>query len=140
MRRRELGPSDRLSLYSSTIASQWIIAGIVLWRAMSRGMSLVELGLTVSDPWRTAWMTVALTLILCLSQFGGLRRMARIPAEERGALFRITEKIVPRTKAETAVFAVLAITAGLSEEFLYRGFVFAMFARLFAGAVGQIIY
>jgi len=140
MKRPDLGPSDRLSLYGSTIASQWVIAGIVLWRALARGMNLIELGLTVSDPWRMAWMTVALTLILCASQFAGLRRIARIPAEERGALFRITEKIVPRTMTETAAFTVLAITAGLSEELLYRGFVFALFARLFVGAPAQIIY
>jgi membrane protease YdiL (CAAX protease family) len=41
---------------------------------------------------------------------------------------------MPRTSAETALFAVLACTAGLSEEFLYRGFAFAVFARMSAGS------
>ena len=58
--------------------------------------------------------------------------IARVPYAERGLLFHITEKIMPRTSTETAIFAVLACTAGLSEEFLYRGFVFAFFARAFA--------
>lgn len=140
MRRSNLGSSDRLGLYGSTIASQWVIAGIVLWRALDRGMDRVELGLTISDPWRTAWMTVALTLLLCAGQLAGLRKMARIPLEDRGTLFRLTERIVPRTMRETIAFAALAITAGISEEFLYRGFTFAAFERLFAGTAAPVIY
>lgn len=38
---------------------------------------------------------------------------------------------MPQTNAETAVFAALACTAGLTEEFLYRGFVFVVLARVF---------
>lgn len=37
---------------------------------------------------------------------------------------------MPRTMTEVFVFAALACTAGLSEEFLYRGFAFAAFARM----------
>jgi len=55
-----------------------------------------------------------------------------MPAEERGSHFAITEKIMPRGLIETLVFASLACTAGLSEEFLYRGFVFMAFVRMTA--------
>ena len=34
---------------------------------------------------------------------------------------------MPRTGMETLVYAALACTAGISEEFLYRGFVFMAF-------------
>ena len=37
--------SDRLSLYASTIAFQWLAAGIVLWRTMSHGIRPLQLGL-----------------------------------------------------------------------------------------------
>jgi membrane protease YdiL (CAAX protease family) len=128
--RPEFGTADRLSLYGSTIALQWILAFIVGWRALSRNMGLAALGLTISDPWRTIWISLILTCFLCAGQFASLRRIVRLPSEERGSLFHITEKIMPRSLAETFVFAALACTAGLSEEFLYRGFVFAAFARM----------
>jgi uncharacterized protein len=57
--------------------------------------------------------------------------MSRVPEAQRGFLFRLTEKIMPRTAIETVMFIALACTAGMSEEFLYRGFVFAVFKRMF---------
>jgi uncharacterized protein len=140
MKRQELAASDRLSLYASTIASQWVIAAIVLWRALARGLQFTDLGMTLNNPWKIAWVTVALTLVLCAGQFAGLRKLVQIPDEERGPLFRITEKIMPRTSHETMVFVALATTAGLSEEFLYRGFVFSLFIKLFAFSTFSAFY
>src|SRR5258708_38940986 len=39
---------------------------------------------------------------------------------------------MPKHPGEAFVFVALACTAGLSEEFVYRGFVFAVFSRAFA--------
>lgn len=139
MKMEDLGATGRLSLYATTIFFQWVIAALVLWRALARGMNFGELGVVVSDPWRSAWMTFVLTLLLCAGQIAGLRKMVQIPAEDRGALFRITEKIMPRTWTEGFVFAALAGTAGISEEFLYRGFLLAVFVKVFAGWAGFII-
>ncbi len=134
LKRPELSTADRLSLYGSTIAFQWIIVALVAWRAYSRSMDLGELGLAVSDPWRTTGIAVGLTLLLCAIQFASLRRVVQMPASERGPVFQITEKIMPHSLTEILVFTALACTAGLSEEFLYRGFVFAVFVRMFANS------
>lgn len=136
--RPDFGTSDRLSLYGTTIAFQWFLVFAVAWRAFSRNVRLEELGLTTSDGWRTTWMTATLTVLLCTGQFASLRRILRMPYGERGSLFHITEKIMPRTWTETLVFTALACTAGLSEEFLYRGFLFAVFARMFSKAALSI--
>jgi membrane protease YdiL (CAAX protease family) len=53
-----------------------------------------------------------------------------LPEGKRGSLFAITEKIMPQTPKETYVYAALACTAGIAEEFLYRGFVFMAFVRM----------
>lgn len=129
--RPEFGTADRLLLYGTTIVFQWILAFIVAWRALSRNIGFAALGLTISDRWRTTWTTIILTGVLCAGQLASLGRIVRLPPEERGSLFHITEKIMPRTLAEIFVFVALACTAGLAEEFLYRGFVFAVFARMF---------
>jgi membrane protease YdiL (CAAX protease family) len=127
----DLPPNARLSLYLSTIAYQWLLAAVVAWRAFARGLGALDLGLTAGDLWRTTWIALGMTALLCANQFASLRMMARVPEANRGPLYPLTRKIMPRTNTETAVFAVLACTAGLTEEFLYRGFVFVVLARVF---------
>ncbi len=79
-------------------------------------------------------MALLLTALLCVNQWAGLRKIAGVPANQRGFLFQFTQKIMPQTSTEAFVFVALACTAGLSEEFVYRGFVFAVFFRAFAGS------
>jgi membrane protease YdiL (CAAX protease family) len=130
MKKQELTGADRLSLYGSTIFFQWLLLGIIAWRCVARTVSPEELGIAAVDPWQVAWISVALTGLLCANQVIGLRRITKLPEDKRGSLFAITEKIIPRTASETLVFAALACTAGISEEFLYRGFVFMAFFRM----------
>jgi len=122
--------SDRLSLYGSTIVFQWLMLAIVAVRCLARSVGGDELGISLDDPWRIAWTSIALTVFLCLNQVFGIRKIASVPPEKRPPLFAITERIAPRSSKETIVFAALACTAGISEEFLYRGFVFTAFFRM----------
>jgi membrane protease YdiL (CAAX protease family) len=126
----ELTTADRLSLYGSTILFQWLLVAMVAWRAAARTVSPEELGIAASDPWQAAWTSIALTGLLCVNQVVGLRKISRLPVGQRGSLFAITERIMPRTSKETFIYAGLACTAGISEEFLYRGFVFMAFVRM----------
>jgi membrane protease YdiL (CAAX protease family) len=130
MSKPELTAADRLSLYKNTIFFQWLIVAIVILRSLAREVSPEELGIAVNDPWRIAWISIALTGFLCINQFVGLRRFNKLPQEKRGRLFAITEKIMPQTRRETLIYALLAGTAGVSEEFLYRGFVFMACVRM----------
>jgi membrane protease YdiL (CAAX protease family) len=88
----------------------------------------------VFAPWRTVLIAVILTALLCANQWASLRRIARLPEGQRGFMFRFTKKIMPHNPPEALVFTALACTAGVSEEFLYRGFIFAVFVRAFANS------
>jgi membrane protease YdiL (CAAX protease family) len=126
----EITSADRLSLYGSTIFFQWLVVSIVAWRTLARTVSPEELGLAARDPWQVIWTSIALTGLLCVNQLAGLRKLTRMPEGKRGSLFAITERILPRTPTETLVFSALAFTAGISEEYLYRGFVFMALVRM----------
>jgi membrane protease YdiL (CAAX protease family) len=130
MAKPELSSSDRLSLYASTIFYQWVLVALVGWRMLARDVSPDEIGLTAAGPWRVLWTTVVLTAVLCANQFFGLRKISALPAEKRGSVFAVTEKIMPRISKEKVFFSALALTAGVSEEFLYRGFVYMAFYRM----------
>ena len=129
----ELSSTERISLYASTIAFQWLAVFIVAWRALARGMRFDELGVASPNDLLTFSVAAGMTLLLCANQWFGLRRLARIPPEKRGFIHRFAGKLMPRTPLESLIFFALSCTAGLSEEFLYRGFVFSIFARVFSG-------
>lgn len=126
----ELTSSDRLRLYASTILLQWLIVAVLVVLCARRTVGPNELGVEIGDRWRTVGLTLGLTALFCANQIFGLRKVAQLPAGRRGSLFAISEKIMPRTRTETLVYAALACTAGLSEEFIYRGFVFMAFVRV----------
>jgi membrane protease YdiL (CAAX protease family) len=134
-----LTSSQRLSLYASTIAFQSLLVAAVSWRSLSRHLSPDELGLVVSGGWQTLLIAVIFTALLCVYQLAGLRRFTRLPADRRGFLFRFREKITPQTPMEGLAFVALACTAGLSEEFVYRGFVFAVFSRVFESSTFPVL-
>ena len=126
---------QRLSLYTSTILFQWVLAAVVFWRGYSRHLTPNQLGLVVPGVWRTGLIALVLTAILCLNQWAGLKKMEKTGVDRSSLLFRFRERIMPHTALETVVFAGLACTAGLVEEFVYRGFVFAVCATVFTPSV-----
>ena len=134
-----LTSAQRLSLYASTIVFQWSIVAVIYWRSASRHLAPNELGLVVSDVWRTLFIAVIFTALLCLNQWAGLRKIALLPVERRGFLFQFTQKIMPHTSTEALAFVALALTAGLSEEFIYRGFVVALLIRVLGNSLPAIL-
>jgi CAAX protease family protein len=126
----QLTSSDRLRLYWSTIILQWVIVAVIAVLCARRSVSLEELGLAIAHPIRIFGVAVTLTGVLCVNQIFGLRKIMGLPAERRGSLFSLSQKIMPHTRRETFIYALLAATAGVSEEFIYRGFVFLCFIRM----------
>ncbi|HEV2194247.1 MAG TPA: type II CAAX endopeptidase family protein [Candidatus Acidoferrum sp.] len=120
---------ERLVLYASTIAFQWLAAAIVGWRVWARGYTAQQLGLVFRD--RTTLLIAGIvgTAVIASLQWLNLRRVSRIPPESRGPVQAIAERILPQSAVELLPYLALAITAGLCEEFLYRGFAMAALNR-----------
>ena len=122
-------PGERLSLYWSTITFQWIAAVVVAWRAWAHGLTAQQLGLVMP---RRLWLmliTVCGGVVIVTLQWLNLRRMGRSTSPLRGPIQALAERILPRSTREFVPFLALAVTAGLCEEFLYRGFAMAVIAR-----------
>ena len=121
--------SERVSLYASTIAFQWIAVAVAAWRAWAHGFTKLELGLAVRDWVSVVGLAVGGAAVLAVFQWANLRRVGRSDAPARIRLQALAERILPQAPRETRIFLVLAVTAGLCEEFLYRGFALAAFGR-----------
>lgn len=121
--------AERLSLYASTIAFQWVAVVIAGWRGWAHGFTSLELGLVVSDCAAIAALSVLGTVLIVVLQWLNLRRMGRSASRFRAPLQAVAERILPQSRMELIPFFALAVTAGVCEEFLYRGFAMAAFLR-----------
>lgn len=121
---------ERMLLYGSTIAMQWGVTVFTAWRAVARGLSLDELGLG-----RGKWLEAGVAGLVGGALVAGLhwrnlKRMARAESAGAARMKSIAAHILPHTRVELIPYCGLAVTAGVCEEFLYRGFVFAAIARV----------
>src|SRR5712692_5004040 len=125
-----VGTMERIGLYASTIAFQWFAVAVVAWRAWAHVFTAGQLSLTIHD--RTTILVAAIVgaATIAALQWLTLRRVGRIPVEARGSLQAIAERILPQSTVELLPYLALAITAGLCEEFLYRGFAMAVLAHV----------
>jgi len=103
---------------------------VVAWRAWAHGYSAEQLGLTMHDKARLLVASLVGAVTVSALQWLNLRRMSRLPVDARGPLQAIAERILPHTTIELLPFLALALTAGLCEEFLYRGFTMAVLTLL----------
>lgn len=125
----QMSSRERILLYASTIAFQWVATGVTAWRVWVRGLSREELGLVVHGAGKVAVAAAVGCAALGGLQWLNLRRMGRSPSKVREFMQALAERILPQSPRELPPFLALCLTAGLCEEFLYRGFAMAAFSR-----------
>jgi uncharacterized protein len=121
---------EKLVLYGWTIASQWVIAGLVAWRALARGLSAGNLGLANRSGVNATLGSLALALIAGALHWLNLRRVGKSPGEASELMRSLAKRILPVNSVELLPYCALAVTAGVCEEFLYRGFAMGAFSRV----------
>jgi membrane protease YdiL (CAAX protease family) len=126
----QVGASERIALYLSTIAFQWIAAGVVAWRGWAHGFRAAQLGLTAHNAWTLVLSGIFGAGVIATLQWLNLRRMGRPEARVPAALKGLAQRILPQSTREMPTFFALAFTAGVCEEFIYRGFTMAVFTRV----------
>jgi uncharacterized protein len=120
---------EKLALYAATIAFQWVLVGLVAWRSLVRGLTMPELGLgSQSSPGTIAGGIFGAIFIGGL-QWLNLRRIGKMGGEAPELLRKLANRLLPVNFPEYLPYSALAITAGVCEEFVYRGFAIAAFSK-----------
>jgi membrane protease YdiL (CAAX protease family) len=106
----------------TTIAVQWVTLGIVVFIAL-RGLRLRygELGMRVPRP--SDWPIALATLIIAIVVAGLVSGLFPVPDSAKAVGARLLALPLPTR-------ILLVVTAGVCEEFLFRGFGIAVLARL----------
>jgi uncharacterized protein len=117
-------PGARLRHYRRGVIGEWaavgivaVVAGLTSRSPAGAGLTTRGLGHEVPDIVEVA-VVLALTAVLFRSNNPALMKALRRQAKGFLAL-------LPRTTDERRMFAALAVTAGICEEILFRGFGFA---------------
>jgi uncharacterized protein len=124
VRRREQDPAALIGTFRLTLATQWTWMALVLLAvAVAPSLPLADLGVRPprADP---LVFTLFGALVLSVAAGAFARRAAArrgVPVQAPGDL----AALLPRTAVERRYAVVVAVTAGICEETLYRGFFIA---------------
>ncbi|HSJ25291.1 MAG TPA: CPBP family intramembrane glutamic endopeptidase [Longimicrobiales bacterium] len=115
---REAGPLPRRAAYISSVISLWLLALLTWAVAWLAGLDNAALGLRLMPAgplvaW-TGGLTLAGLAVVFAFHLAGFR--------ESG----ITRQLVPVTAAEKRMFLGVSVTAGICEEFVFRGFLLSV--------------
>lgn len=131
----ETSKIDRIRLYISTMASQWLAAAFLLWRTHAHGIPAARLGIAIPNAALAAVTSVALAALILANQLFSLHQLSTHPAEAKGLLPQMALRIFPQDRSERVIFAVLIATVAICEELIYRGFVQRVFEDWSGGIV-----
>ena len=130
---------DRLRLYVSSMTMQWCVTGLVVWRAFARGLDRAEIGLSLNHVGKLVAVSLGGAILLTSLHCLNLRRVAASKQPAADKLRAIALRILPHSEGELIVFCGLSLTAGVCEEFLYRGFVMASLHRVGLGVASCLL-
>jgi membrane protease YdiL (CAAX protease family) len=115
-------PAARIRHYRRGIIGEWATVGVLLVIGLLAGRTPASVGLTLGPHARTetaivAEVAVVLGVSALLFRFGGRGIRDILRRQARGF-----EALLPRGRSEKQVFALLAVTAGVCEEVMFRAF------------------
>jgi len=139
-------PGARRSFYLRLLILEWGLSllALVVWLA-TPGVSAGQVGLRWPQQWPGLVTVLVVLLVVAFVvvstralRSGALLEAAepvRRPGEGRHAepAGHATLALLPRTAGERRLFTVVGVTAGVCEEWLYRGFFLAVVAALAGG-------
>ncbi len=126
--------SMRRSLYISNSISLWVMALAVLfvWLLLGRPWAALGLRWPETESWDLGWIGSAIfSLAYGLDVWWETRNPSAL-AETRIRWRKFTP-FMPKNKEEVRLFYIVAFSAGVCEEIVFRGFFIYYFTQWFAG-------
>lgn len=139
LRGPDTSQAERLRLYASTIAFQWLLTAVIVWRAGAHGMDNRVLGLATGRAVFTAVISAGLVALVLTNQLVSLRLIGGRPEELHSKLAQVALRIFPQDSLERMIFIGVVATVAICEEFIYRGFVQGLFANIFQSALAGVL-
>jgi membrane protease YdiL (CAAX protease family) len=132
--------NSKLGLYAWNILAEWSLVAWCLWIVRRNGLTLADLGEGMGSPSRI--LVVAGVLVVMVAALGIVSKSQAKkanPEQLRKATSGFS-RLLPLTSAERTVWVPLSFTAGMCEEFLYRGWLLQLLGAAFGSVwIGLIL-
>jgi membrane protease YdiL (CAAX protease family) len=112
-----------LQIYVWNIVAEWSLVACCAWVIRGAGLTLADFGEQLGDPLRL----LIVSIMVALTSASRMQTRKVSPEELMKATANV-RKLLPATGYERIVFVAVALTAGLCEEFLYRGWLLNVIA------------
>jgi membrane protease YdiL (CAAX protease family) len=132
-----IDPTARLLYYRTQVLWEWSWVVVLILIVIPIPEPLKWLGLVV--PNQVGWITLLALLVGVVLSIVLLRRNPRAMAAMQRSM-EASSILLPSTPAERKWFAVTAVTAGICEELLYRGFLMSYIPSNFSMFAGHFIF
>ena len=144
LRRSQVDPNRaRLWLYPALVGELWVLVACVLSLWLYQGRRWALLRLSAPHGWRL-WISLALVSALSAGLAASVVRLARLRRRKRVTMRGQAAAHAPHTRRELGWWAAVSLSAGFSEELIFRGFLIWAFQPLLglwgAGALSLIVF
>lgn len=144
----DAGPDPRVPLFRDTIGGLWLLCAITTGAWLLAGGDWAGLGFVVGAGWGTAaaWTVAVLAVGVLTVQWRSVQRSTEARESYAAQLSGATgyDWIRPTTPREYSHFRVMAVTAGFTEEVVFRGFLIGVLASWLplwlAGGVALVLF
>jgi len=113
--------SRKLRTYAYIILSEWAFVITLLWLSHKHGLSISDLGENLGNMNSTVITTIVLLAIFAIMVFFNVRQLRKMKLEKLETELGPLKMFLPSNKPEFIAFILIAFTAGICEELLYRG-------------------
>ena len=121
-----MADQHRVGLYLRTIATEWLLVGLVLIGLWLAGSSVLTV---LGERWQSFgafFRDLGIGVVFLILSIGVLSMLA----SHRGAVDESTQFLLPHTTLEKVLWVALSISAGICEEAVFRGYLQKQFAAL----------
>jgi hypothetical protein len=127
--------------YLLTMAFEWLMVAFIAWGARFGGASLRTLAGAFAPTWRSVLRDLGIAIVyLIVAQIVLGICTAVVGHFIHSDVNKVLQNMLPHTGLETVVYLLLALTAGICEEMIFRGYLQRQFT-IWTGsaAVGVVL-
>jgi uncharacterized protein len=122
---------SKVALYLWNIIAEWSLVAVCVACLLRSGLTLSDVGVSAGKPLRSLLIFVIIAAAIAALKMLR-RRQKRTPsaAQLKKAVAQVG-RMIPVTPGEHKLFVLVSLTAGICEEFLYRGWLLNLFGVAF---------
>jgi uncharacterized protein len=117
-----------LELYTWNILAEWSLVAGCMCVARANGVRFVDLGEWMGNPLRTLVVSGLLLAILAVLIIASKSQQRKASADQLSKAIDQARRLLPVNPGQRVVWVAVAVTAGVCEEFLYRGWLLNLIA------------